>query len=130
MSSWPPNSTEEVPGAAARGATAPDAASPSAGPFPRITLRVTREPGSCRVEVADRDVGIPPEDLERVFDPFFPGANGQLYPEATGMGLYLARAVCTGLGHALAITSERGRGTTAAVVIRTDTTTALRPAVE
>ncbi len=89
---------------------------------PRVTVRVIREPGACRVEVADQGVGIPPEDLGRVFDPFFTGANGRLYPEATGMGLYLARTVADRLGHRLSIVSERGRGTTAAVVIRTETT--------
>lgn len=66
------------------------------------------------VSVACRDsgIGIPPEDLERVWQPFFTGANGRRFPEATGMGLHLAKKVCDRLGHKIAIASEANEGTT------------------
>ena len=66
--------------------------------------------------IEDQGIGIPPEDIPRVFEPFFTGSNGRLLPESTGMGLYLARKVIGKLGHSISIQSEVGRGT--AVTIR------------
>ena len=63
--------------------------------------------------MADNGIGIPPEDLGRVFDPFFTGLNGRAFPQATGMGLYLAREVCHRLGHTISLESAPGKGTTA-----------------
>src|SRR5690606_17929341 len=59
-----------------------------------------REPEMV-LEVVDNGIGIPPEDLPRVFDPFFTGHAGRHYPQSTGMGLYLAREVCRRLGHSI-----------------------------
>ncbi len=89
---------------------------------PKMTVRVIREPNLCRLEVADCGVGIPPEDVERVFDPFFTGTNGRLYPEATGIGLYLAKEVCDRLGHRIDVTSALHRGTTVSVTFLTERT--------
>ncbi|OPZ65680.1 MAG: Sensor histidine kinase GraS [Firmicutes bacterium ADurb.Bin506] len=61
--------------------------------------------------VRDTGIGIPPHDLPRVFDPFFTGENGRLAPESTGVGLYLARKVCAGLGHSISASSRPGKGT-------------------
>ncbi|GMK42613.1 two-component sensor histidine kinase [Paenibacillus sp. CCS19] len=68
--------------------------------------------GGCSLSLTDEGIGIAEHDLPRVFDPFFTGENGRLVEESTGMGLYLAREVCSRLGHDLAIESELGVGTT------------------
>ncbi|HEY3314365.1 MAG TPA: sensor histidine kinase [Bacillota bacterium] len=74
------------------------------------------KPAPVRVTVHDWGIGIPPQDLGRVFEPFFTGENGRRSPEATGMGLYLAKQVCARLGHRLAVTSPGpGQGTVATV---------------
>lgn len=74
----------------------------------------------CTLSVQDEGVGIPPEDIPRVFDPFFTGFNGRLVPESTGMGLYLARQVIGNLGHRISIDSTLGDGTTVTVTFRSD----------
>lgn len=61
--------------------------------------------------VEDDGVGIPPEDLGRVFDRGFTGANGRLYARSTGMGLYLVRELAGKMGLAVGIDSEQGRWT-------------------
>lgn len=61
--------------------------------------------------VRDNGIGIPAHDLPRVFEPFFTGDNGRLAPESTGMGLFLAKKVCAGLGHTIKAESEPGQGT-------------------
>lgn len=65
----------------------------------------------AEVVVADEGIGIPTEDVSRVFDSFFTGENGRKMSESTGMGLYLAKRVCERLGHRIRIRSEEGKGT-------------------
>lgn len=95
---------------------------PGAGDDPkRVSLEVEPYPQGCRVRVVDQGVGIPEQDVARVFEPFFTGENGRLYPGATGMGLYLAREVCRRLGHQIDLTSKQGVGTTVTVTFQTKT---------
>lgn len=57
--------------------------------------------------IKDTGIGIPPEDLPRIFDPFFTGQNGRHY-SASGIGLFLAKQIADKLHHQLHITSENG----------------------
>ncbi|GIP35723.1 HAMP domain-containing sensor histidine kinase [Paenibacillus sp. J2TS4] len=66
--------------------------------------------------IRDEGIGIPEQDLPRVFDPFFTGANGRTTAESTGMGLFLAQQVCRRLGHRLSLSSREGEGTTAVIL--------------
>lgn len=77
----------------------------------KVHLRFERQRDGVILEVADDGVGIAPEDLGRVFEPFFTGANGRLNARSTGMGLYLAREACRRLGHEISIASTPGEGT-------------------
>ncbi|MGG4035463.1 sensor histidine kinase [Paenibacillus cisolokensis] len=79
----------------------------------KLVIRLVRTEGSggCELTVRDEGIGMPPQDLPRVFDPFFTGENGRVTGESTGMGLYLARQICSKLGHRLAIDSVPGEGT-------------------
>lgn len=77
----------------------------------QVVFRLGHAGGETVLEVADNGIGIPPEDLGRVFDPFYTGSNGRDYPQSTGLGLYLAREVCDRLGHRLRLESRRGEGT-------------------
>lgn len=62
--------------------------------------------------IADQGPGIPPEDLPRVFEPFFTGENGRRFGGATGIGLYLVRRIVDELEHEIAMESAPGAGTT------------------
>jgi two-component system, OmpR family, sensor histidine kinase YxdK len=73
----------------------------------QVRLRCRLEGGQVLLEVEDNGIGIAPEDLGRVFQPFFTGANGRALPQSTGMGLYLAQQACRRLGHRLQIASKR-----------------------
>lgn len=53
----------------------------------QVIFRLSHAGGETLLEVADNGIGIPPEDLGRVFDPFFTGSNGRDYPQSTGLGL-------------------------------------------
>lgn len=90
-----------------------------------LDVRAVREDTRVRLDVRDNGIGIPPEDLPRIFDPFFTGENGRRTNEATGMGLYLVKQVCDRLGHGLGVESRPGEGTTVTVWFETRSITKL-----
>jgi two-component system sensor histidine kinase KdpD len=79
-----------------------------------IVVAVTPWHGGIEVRVADRGPGIPPEDRDRVFEPFFrrDTATGRA---GSGLGLAIARAVVQAHGGRIRIEGAPGGGT--AVVI-------------
>ncbi len=83
-----------------------------------VTVTVAQEPDGATLTVTDTGVGIPEEDLPRVFERFFTGTNGRSSGASTGMGLHLASEVCRRLGHELALASRVGEGTMATVRLR------------
>lgn len=69
----------------------------------------TRHGPGVEVRVADNGPGIPPENISRVFDPFFttsPVGGG------TGLGLTITHRIVTGLGGTLTCESVPGKGAT------------------
>ena len=66
--------------------------------------------GAQAPDCEDEGIGSP-EDIPRIFEPFFTGQNGRLVPESTGMGLYFVRQVLARLGHTVEVQSAVGRGT-------------------
>ena len=77
-------------------------------PGTEIDILASREGGTLVVDVADRGPGIPPAELERVFDRFqrgvHPGVRG------VGLGLPIARAIARAHGGSLAASSRPGGG--------------------
>lgn len=65
---------------------------PAGGP---IDLEIQREVTLLTLRVADRGIGIPPEDGPHLFDRFFRGAQARDLPgvSGVGLGLYLVRQV-------------------------------------
>jgi len=83
-----------------------------------ITVRVSEDDTSAVLEVADTGVGIPEDELPRIFDRFHrvPGATGRTH-EGTGIGLSLVRELVELHGGKVTAQSEVGRGTTFRVEI-------------
>lgn len=81
----------------------------------QLLLVLKKQEHQIQLSIQDQGPGIPPEDLPRVFDPFFTGQNGRRFAEATGMGLYLAKKVCDQLDHVISIDSTVGQGTTVTI---------------
>jgi len=68
-------------------------------------------PGAV-VEVIDKGAGIPPEDLLRVFEPFYTTKSS-----GTGLGLAVCRDLVTRNGGEISISSVLGTGTTLSIQI-------------
>ena len=80
---------------------------------------VTLEDGhSLRLRVADRGPGIAPEELDRVFEPFY-RARAALARnvEGTGLGLSIARDIVLGHGGQLTLRNREACGLEAEVVL-------------
>ncbi|GEB33303.1 MULTISPECIES: sensor histidine kinase [Brevibacillus] len=89
----------------------------SAGKSNKVTIRAYERGQHVVLEVQDYGIGIPAEDIRRVFKPYFTGENGRKYPESTGMGLYLVKEICGRLHHGVEMDSEVGEGTTVRLVL-------------
>ncbi|WP_421617173.1 sensor histidine kinase [Brevibacillus sp. TJ4] len=88
----------------------------SAGKSTKMTVRAYERGERVVLEVQDYGIGIPPEDIRRVFQPYFTGENGRKYAESTGMGLYLVKEISKRLGHEVELDSVVGEGTTVRIL--------------
>jgi signal transduction histidine kinase len=80
---------------------------PSGDGRPDVEIRAdVTGPDRVSIEVADRGIGIPPDVLPRVFEPFFSTRR-----EGTGVGLAIARNVVDGLGGTITMASSPETGT-------------------
>lgn len=70
------------------------------------------------LRITDYGIGIPCEDLPRVFDMFFTGTNGRQRRESTGIGLFMVKYIAEKLGIGLHIASEFGKSTTVILSFR------------
>jgi signal transduction histidine kinase len=72
------------------------------------TVQVPREEGTepfVQVEIRDTGVGIPQENLERIFDPFF-----STRPEGNGLGLAISHQIVHDHRGFITVESEVGKG--------------------
>jgi two-component system NtrC family sensor kinase len=77
----------------------------------RVGTRV-REGGELEAEVRDSGCGIPPEALQKVFDPFYTTKE-----MGTGLGLPVVRGVAEKHGGRIEIESEPGAGTAVRLIL-------------
>lgn len=77
-----------------------------------VRVAVSREEGEAiRFEVADTGCGIPPDQLERIFEPFRQGdASTARRYGGTGLGLAISRRLVEAMGGRLEVASESGVG--------------------
>ncbi|MDF2723712.1 MAG: histidine kinase [Paenibacillus sp.] len=76
-----------------------------------ITITASADQREKRLVVRDDGIGIASQDIPRIFNRGFTGANGRTHVKSTGMGLYLAQELANKLGHYISCESEAGRYT-------------------
>jgi signal transduction histidine kinase len=86
-----------------------------------VSVQLSDETTSVRIDVIDRGLGIPTAELERIFDKFY-----RLDAEMTrgvggsGLGLYISREIVAQLGGTLTVKSQLGHGSTFTVMLPRD----------
>jgi two-component system, OmpR family, sensor histidine kinase KdpD len=78
---------------------------------PDTTLRISswQEDDKIKLEVADEGGGIPPEELEAIFDKFHRAQKGDQVRAGTGLGLAISRGFVEAMGGSIAAANRTDR---------------------
>jgi len=77
----------------------------------RMTVSVKPDGRFVRIDVSDTGAGIPPEMIDRIFEPFY-STKG----EGTGLGLSMVKQIMDNHSGQVRVKSEEGKGTTASLL--------------
>lgn len=77
-----------------------------------ITISTRRADDKVRLTIADQGPGLPPEMLEKIFEPNFSTKRG-----GTGLGLTMVKRIVEEHGGRIAVESAAGRGTTFTIIL-------------
>ena len=76
-----------------------------------VTISVEEAGSGVRLRVADRGIGIPPDQVDRIFDRFYRGDNARSSSASgVGLGLYICRSIVEAHGGSIRVESEAGSG--------------------
>jgi PAS domain S-box-containing protein len=87
-------------------------AMPSGG---QLTVRVTDDPSSAQVRIADTGIGIAPHNREKLFRPFFSTKS-----KGTGLGLAITKKLVEAHHGSIDVESQPGRGTVVQITLPKD----------
>jgi signal transduction histidine kinase len=76
-----------------------------------VDVAVRREDGLAVLEVRDTGIGIPADEVPRIWDRLFRGDSSRA-ERGLGLGLSLVKAIVAAHGGSVTVTSEPGRGST------------------
>jgi signal transduction histidine kinase len=77
----------------------------------KISLSARMEEGEVKLSIADTGIGIPKEDLSRIFDPFYRGTNSRR-ESGFGLGLTTVKSIIESHGWKIAVFSQVDLGST------------------
>lgn len=78
----------------------------------RVKIRIGRKRNDLFIDVMDDGIGIPKEDLPRVFDRFYRSKGAEQHAIGSGIGLSIAAWIVSLLKGTIAVSSIEGKGTT------------------
>ncbi len=85
-----------------------------------VTIAVETKGDYMEIKVSDTGVGIPKDDLPKLFSKFFRAANViHLQTDGSGLGLFIVKSIILRHGGQIWVDSVEGKGTTITVVIPT-----------
>ena len=79
-------------------------------PDGRIGLEARAVDGEIQLSIRDTGIGIPEEDLTRIFDPFYRGTNSRR-EQGFGLGLTTVKSIIESHGWSISVSSRVGEGT-------------------
>jgi predicted ATPase/signal transduction histidine kinase len=81
------------------------------GPGKPIEIDVEEKEGAVRLAVTDHGIGIAPERLPHIFEPFVRAVSATHYG-GLGLGLFIVQQIVEAFGGKVLVASEEGRGAT------------------
>jgi signal transduction histidine kinase len=78
----------------------------------KITISAKTEDRKIEISVSDEGIGIPKEELEKIFEKFYRGSQNRQKPGGTGLGLAICKAIVLAHGGKIWAESELGHGST------------------
>ena len=84
-----------------------------------ITVKVTEDADTLRVDVTDRGIGIPEQDVPKMFESFHRASNVGDRP-GTGLGLAIVKTAAELHGGKVTVTSRLGHGSTFTATLRAE----------
>jgi two-component system sensor histidine kinase KdpD len=81
-----------------------------------IEINVAQAQDTVRIEICDRGIGIPPEDLERVFDKFYRVQRPESV-SGTGLGLAICKGIVEAHGGMVRAETRSGGGTIVTITL-------------
>jgi len=80
-----------------------------------LTIATGRQPGRLFVQIQDTGEGIPPENMEKIFQPFFSSKA-----KGSGLGLAISQKIIEAHQGEITIESEAQKGTRVTIFLRTE----------
>ena len=83
-----------------------------------VTVALSRTESNVIIDVTDEGIGIPPDDLDRIFERFYrvDKARGR-GTGGTGLGLSIVRHIMSNHGGQVNVASQEGEGSTFSLIL-------------
>lgn len=76
-----------------------------------VNVSLVEESGYAKVVVQDNGIGVPEEQIDRLFDRFFRASNAiRIRTEGSGLGLYIAKDIVKNHGGDILVSSKENEG--------------------
>ena len=82
-----------------------------------INAELRRDEGVLRIEISDTGVGIDPDEMARLFEPFYRSPQTASMAEGSGLGLAVVRSLVDLMGGTIRVDSRVGQGTVVTVEV-------------
>jgi len=84
----------------------------------QIELQVKSDDSAFQISVTDSGIGIPKEDQNKIFEPFFQAnRNPKIVNDGTGLGLSITKGFVKLMNGKISLVSEPGKGSTVTIEI-------------